>query len=397
MKKIIISATAAIIMLSASCGQSQQPKKTVSVPDNLLIVPGARAGDIVLNQNGAGDEITIDDANYRTAENTGVGSTLQELTDVYQNCILNIEGDVTPYKSADEMLKMYLPDGLNDDHYVRLTCLNADGKETGIAFSLTLKKSDSPEQVKKQSKAYQVSVYDTGSSQLGGTAALHISADGNYEAHQAPFALAPAKIGEFARPYSDDEEGDAYMFHPDPNGKYYHFEEFVTGGDSQWDAIWRYEEKFTATSSLSPSGNTRYDAENLRNDKSRNEGGGDRSVAWCEGAKGYGIGERVSMSVITKGACSENDDEVRFWQLMIVNGYARNETTWKNNTRVKVLRLYVGDRRWCDLLLADVIKPQIFTFPDDLQIYITKYGKKIPEEGAFSKPFDYSEFDGSSC
>jgi hypothetical protein len=196
MKKTIILAATALLISAVSCGQ-QQPKKAVSIPDNFLIVPGVRAGEIILNQN---DEINIDDANYRTAENVGVGSTLQELADVYKNYIMNIEGDVTPYKSADEMLNVNLPDGLYDDHSARLTCLNPNGEETGIVFYLTLKKSDSPEQVKKESKVYQLSVYNTAFPQLGGTAALYITEDRDYEENLTPPTLTPEYIGEFARP-----------------------------------------------------------------------------------------------------------------------------------------------------------------------------------------------------
>ena len=217
--------------------------------------------------------------------------------------------------------------------------------------------------------------------------------------------LTPTTIGEFVTPATyeeleDEEDFDGtYMYRPDPKGKYYHFETFVSDGDTQWDAYWMYEEKFTATSTLAPSGNIRYDAKNLQNAKftgedsyRSNNHGGNREVTWCEGVKGYGIGERVTMSVRTRAEFVGKEDEICFWALMIVNGYAKNETTWKNNTRVKVLRLYVGGNYWCDLHLQDIIKPQIFELPKHLKIYPGKVGKKIPEKGAFSRPYwDYSE------
>jgi len=87
------------------------------------------------------------------------------------------------------------------------------------------------------------------------------------------------------------------------------------------------------------------------------------------------------MSITTKAEIEGRDDEIRFRSLLIVNGYAKDAATWKNNTRVKVLRLYVGDRHWCDLHLEDVIKPQIFNFPDGLQIYPVKSGRKIQAGG----------------
>ena len=202
-----------------------------------------------------------------------------------------------------------------------------------------------------------------------------------------PPTLTPVETGEFVRPFGEEEVEDAYTFHPDPNGKYYHFENFVTGGDSSWDAYWKYEEQFTATSTLAPSGTVRYDANNLRNDKAREMGGGDRSITWCEGVKGYGIGERIAMRVRTL-ALYERPDGPCFTKVMIVNGYAKDETVWKNNTRVKILRLYVNNKHWCDLHLADVIKPQIFTFPAGLEIIPAVSGKKIAPEGIFVKPVD---------
>jgi hypothetical protein len=197
----------------------------------------------------------------------------------------------------------------------------------------------------------------------------------------------PSEIGEFVSPLKE-ESGDAYPFGSDPNGKYYHFVSFASLGDTQWDGI-VYEEKFTATSTLAPSGSTRYEAENLRNDKPENEGSGNRSVAWCEGVKGYGIGERINMSVRTMAIYESCEDEIRIWSVMIVNGYAKNATTWKNNSRVKILRLHVGGVHWCDLHLADVIKPQVFKFPEGSKIYPIKSGKKVSKEGKFAQPSDY--------
>ena len=205
--------------------------------------------------------------------------------------------------------------------------------------------------------------------------------------------LYPTEIGEFATP-DNNSESDTYPYRSDPNGKYYHFEPYVGDGDSQWDAISRYEEIFTATSTLAPSGNTRYDAKNLQNGTFREDHGGNREVTWCEGVKGYGIGERINMSVRTKTVTEGNDEELCFWWLMIVNGYARNATTWENNSRVKTLRLYVGGNYWCDLHLEDVIKPQEFQLPEHLYIYPGKVGKIIPEKGAFSKPIDNSGYQG---
>jgi hypothetical protein len=189
--------------------------------------------------------------------------------------------------------------------------------------------------------------------------------------------LSPSEIGEFVRPLAAGEEPDgAYSYTDDPNGRYYHFASFVSGGDTLWDGMY-YKEEFTASSVLAPQGNFRYDAVNLQNNK--NSGGG-RALAWCEGARGYGIGERVTMRVTTQGFYSEGG--IGFFALMIVNGYAINPTVWKDNARVKALRLSVGGKLWCDLHLEDTIKPQIFHFPEHLVIIPDTAGKKtaIPAE-----------------
>ena len=194
--------------------------------------------------------------------------------------------------------------------------------------------------------------------------------------------LTPSEIGEFVREMTEADlnagiGNDAYGFIPDPDGMFYNFEAFVTGGDSPWDCM-MYSEEFTATSTLAPQGNIRYDARNLRNcesSKMNMRNGGDRTATWSKGTPGRGVGERVNMHVTTQGRTPGNI--VSFHSIMIVNGYARNETTWRNNSRVKILRLYVGDKHWCDLHLSDVIKPQIFHLPEHLKIVPHKSGKKV--------------------
>jgi len=200
-------------------------------------------------------------------------------------------------------------------------------------------------------------------------------------------SLQPSKIGEFAT-FGKNPEDENDWFVSNPNGEFYHFWSYVGYGDSQWDVFCGYEESFTASSTLAPTANYSYGADNLSNEKMlRNYRiGGFRDAAWCEGVKGYGIGERVNMSIRTKSCNEGNDNDICFTGLMIVNGYAKDAATWKNNSRVKTLRLYVGGKPWCDLQLKDTIKPQIFEFEKAYRIYPAKSGKKIPEKGAFTKP-----------
>ena len=204
-KTAFITAAAACIILAASCGLNTSKQPTAaSVQDNFLIVPGERAGLFVLNQKylpvetlyqglgftektdkwginatiqrnaediiefrlmmdadsepiprSVGDWININSADFRTAENTGVGSSLQDLIDVYQDYRLSLEYEEEKYVSADQMLKDDLPDGIS----VRLACRDPDEEETGIAFFLTLNISNDRAKIKNESKVYMVQIY----------------------------------------------------------------------------------------------------------------------------------------------------------------------------------------------------------------------------------------------
>ncbi|MCL2183737.1 MAG: hypothetical protein FWB85_09745 [Chitinispirillia bacterium] len=166
---------------------------------------------------------------------------------------------------------------------------------------------------------------------------------------------------------------------------FFHFSGYVgifREENSQWH-FGQYKEEFSSSSALPPSKSITYYASNLRNEDYR--AGGTRGAAWCEGVKGYGIGERVDMQVSTLANTAKSEDAMYFKSLMIVNGYTKNETTWRNNTRVKTLRLYVGGKHWCDLQLNDVIKPQVFNLPENLRIYPKKSGQRIPIDGNFTR------------
>jgi hypothetical protein len=72
---------------------------------------------------------------------------------------------------------------------------------------------------------------------------------------------------------------------------------------------------------------------------------------------------------------------------MVVNGYAKNQTAWKNNSRVKAMKLYVGGKHWYDLNLKDVIKPQIFNLEHIIEP--DKSGKKVATQAEGKKISTY--------
>lgn len=128
------------------------------------------------------------------------------------------------------------------------------------------------------------------------------------------------------------------------------FEWCLPCGDFCAMAEWKAE--YIASSTLASS-DGRYDANHLCSE---------RRNAWAEGAEGDGIGESISLTQ----CCSYHlpkekytpqniiflesdlapdiyDGYIRYTQLCIANGYAKNEKLWEENGRVKRLLMYVED------------------------------------------------------
>lgn len=81
----------------------------------------------------------------------------------------------------------------------------------------------------------------------------------------------------------------------------------------------------TASSTLAPEGEFSYQAYNLKNND---------DTCWCEGVNGTGIGEYVMFSSNTLQSVSG---------ISIVNGYAKDNTVYNNNSRVKKLEFEFSD------------------------------------------------------
>lgn len=114
-----------------------------------------------------------------------------------------------------------------------------------------------------------------------------------------------------------------------------------------------------------------------------------RESAWAEGVEGNGIGESITYHDRNEWHISnrweylkaeewylkyENkvnplDGYIRYTQICIVNGYAKDQKTWEQNGRVKTLLMYVEDKPYARLELDDSIKPQYFTLPwEDIMV-----------------------------
>ncbi len=102
----------------------------------------------------------------------------------------------------------------------------------------------------------------------------------------------------------------------------------------------------SASSSLKPSGSMTYKAGNIHDL--------DYKTAWVEGVKGFGIGEYV-----TYHFPAENP---RITEVIVVNGYIKSEKAWKENSRVKKMKMYVDDQAIAILNLEDSRREQHFKF-----------------------------------
>ena len=75
-------------------------------------------------------------------------------------------------------------------------------------------------------------------------------------------------------------------------------------------------------------------------------------TAWVEGKKDEGIGEYLEYYF--------KNDSPRITEIIISNGYMKSEETWKNNNRVKKLKLYVNGVPFGILNLKDSRTDQYF-------------------------------------
>ncbi len=106
--------------------------------------------------------------------------------------------------------------------------------------------------------------------------------------------------------------------------------------------------QFTTTSSaLAAQKENNYDAKNISDSSYQ--------TAWIEGVKGYGIGETVAFKF--------PPGHPRITKVIIANGYIKDKNTWKNNSRVKQLKMYVNNKPFAILNLEDVYAEQTFKIP----------------------------------
>lgn len=128
------------------------------------------------------------------------------------------------------------------------------------------------------------------------------------------------------------------------------------------------------SSTLKPSGGNNYEFYNL--------GDEDVTTAWVEGIPGNGEGSRIIYD--TRLMAGEGCDPSGIDSITFVNGYAKSDATYKNNSRVKDLEIRFltegGDTPKYEtfiITLEDTSIPQTFHFERQLAYWVTMTIKSV--------------------
>lgn len=113
-------------------------------------------------------------------------------------------------------------------------------------------------------------------------------------------------------------------------------------GDSWYNCGW--PDSIFSTSALRPIGRIDFKPGNAFDFSLRS--------AWVEGAEGYGIGESITYHF--------PEHTPKITTVDIYNGYMKSEQAWRDNSRVKQLKLYINDTPYALLNLADTLNLQYF-------------------------------------
>lgn len=183
-----------------------------------------------------------------------------------------------------------------------------------------------------------------------------------------PYVLQPQISNFFYGDDGDYEKDQWCTWEYDENAPNFGYSDWQWDGCSTWCGVMDFEQTVRASSELA-SANGRYCADHVLTQN--------REAAWAEGAEGNGVGESITYrQSCTTGdnnkweAISPNDLEplydgfMRYTEICIVNGYAKDQKTWEENGRIKRLKMYVEDKLYAYLDLEDTILPQYFSLPE---------------------------------
>lgn len=116
---------------------------------------------------------------------------------------------------------------------------------------------------------------------------------------------------------------------------------WTQGSGQYYDAL-----HYCVSSVLKSSGKWQYGPGNLVGD----EGG--QHLAWCEGVRGPGIGEAITLRI---------DNGAVFRRLIIANGYGKSEKSYFENARVRILHVTTDTGLSTSVMLPD--QPQAVLLP----------------------------------
>lgn len=120
----------------------------------------------------------------------------------------------------------------------------------------------------------------------------------------------------------------------------------AVGGGCNWYCGGGPQE-VTASSELKSHGENTYAAPNAHDLSYK--------TAWVEGVPGPGIGEYVTYNFAPEAP--------RITEIIVANGYVKSERAYRDNARVKKLKVYLNDKPYAILNLEDKRSVQHFSFP----------------------------------
>lgn len=95
------------------------------------------------------------------------------------------------------------------------------------------------------------------------------------------------------------------------------------------------------------------------------------TTPWIEGKDGYGVGEYIEYTFdLTE--LSAKDSAFSINSIFVINGYRKSLKVWRENSRVKKLKMYIDNIPFAYILLNDTYKFQWVDFAE----YWIKYGEK---------------------
>ena len=137
-------------------------------------------------------------------------------------------------------------------------------------------------------------------------------------------------------------------------------------------------QKASASSTLASQGAANYKAENLVD--------WDPQTAWIEGKNDYGIGVHFQVDLPFGGS-----------NVGVFNGYQQSYETWKNNSRVKKIKIFGDGRPLCYVILQDLMGYQTFTIPEDKEYRRYRFEIEEVYPGLTTKDVAISEICNIGC